>query len=400
MPQKIQIPAGATEVIIPDPVVTQAQPTFTIPTQPPVNLPPVVSISGVTKVEVPTGTTKATVRLTANATDPEARPLTIQWTGGTPASPTAAATDIEVPLGVTGIKVEVTDSGGLKASASVQVSVTAIPVGGLPKPTVYQSFDNIAAPAVKVNMPSDIGGYWETAQFSKASQMTKSTGLKYKGTASLRVELNKTDPFVSNRVRAEITQGAIQSNILTGYTNGNNDEWFGCMVYQENILPDNHPFSWLQWHQQESSGSPDLAIWQRAGYLEILHTTSATIDGGWEQNPNRAGWYVRPTPTATFPQNKWVAIVVHVKWAADKTGILEYWQDGVKVFERRNIITSYANQLHYLKLGLYCWKWPDNQDCTGGAGCDKRVIYYDEIRRWFGSSDLNADGYNIVNPLQ
>lgn len=274
------------------------------------------------------------------------------------------------------------------------------------KPNVYSSFDTVN-PTVKTMMKNDIGEPWELYQSANNNQITRST-FSYKGGGALKITLRKTDPVVSSRVRAEMTQGAVdsqQAKIMTGENTARSEEWIGFMHYQENLMADNHPFSWLQWHQQENTASPDAATWQRAGYLEILRTTSPNLNGGWEMNPSRSGWYVRATPTSIFPQNKWVAIVIHIKWSSTGQGIWEMWQDGVKVYSRRpgdagfNGITSYAGQKHYLKLGLYCWKWPDNQDCItvpgGGTNCDVRTVYYDELRRYFGS-----DGYNVVNPVR
>lgn len=366
---------------------------------PPADLAPTVNLGFDLTYTLSVGETSRIVALSATVSDENPSTVSYLWTG-TGVSASAKTQNISLAAGAYTYTLKVTDAGGKSATDNLTIIINPAPVTPPPtgvQPTVYSSFDN-ATPKVKTMMKNDIGEPWEMFQSANDAQITISRDIKFKGTGALRIKLNRTDPYVSSKVRAEMTQGAVdsqQNKLMTGENTPRPEEWIGLAVYQENFAADNHPFSWLQWHQEENTASPDAATWQRAGYLEILRTTSPNLNGGWEQNPSRAGWYVRPTPNATFPQNRWVTVVIHIKWSSTNTGVWEMWQDGVKVYDRQNVVTSYAGQRHYLKLGLYCWKWPDNQDCFGVGVCDPRVIYYDEVRRYFGSN-----GYDIVNPIR
>lgn len=53
---------------------------------------------------------------------------------------------------------------------------------------------------------------------------------------------------------------------------------------------------------------------------------------------------------------KWVSLVLHVKWAADDTGFLELWKDGVLIFQEKNHINTFNDERGvWYKTGIYDW---------------------------------------------
>jgi hypothetical protein len=53
---------------------------------------------------------------------------------------------------------------------------------------------------------------------------------------------------------------------------------------------------------------------------------------------------------------KWTFLDLHVKWAADDTGFLEFWKDGVLLFQEQNHINTFNDERGvWFKSGLYDW---------------------------------------------
>lgn len=53
---------------------------------------------------------------------------------------------------------------------------------------------------------------------------------------------------------------------------------------------------------------------------------------------------------------KWIYLVLHVKWARDDTGFLEFWKDGVLLFKERNHINTFNDERGvWFKSGVYDW---------------------------------------------
>ena len=53
---------------------------------------------------------------------------------------------------------------------------------------------------------------------------------------------------------------------------------------------------------------------------------------------------------------KWTYLDLHVKWAADDTGSLEFWKDGVLLFQEHNHINTFNDKAGvWFKNGIYSW---------------------------------------------
>lgn len=345
------------------------------------NKPPVVDAGIDWSITLP----KKSITFSPVVSDPDSTNVTTTVTKlSGPAATINGLTVDNLVVGTYIFTITATDDKG--AFSFDNVAVTVLPEVVTPPPAgtldLLGTFENLV-----VTGRDDIAldrGKLLNKQACCSHSVTKGT-IARKGTGSLRLELKRTDKAVSNRLRAEVTANS-QSGL---------EEWIGFSTFFENYAADDQPEAFFQYHQPSTQGSPPFALWLRNGYIEVLRTTSKTIDGGWEQNPNRAGWYVQLTGQK-HPINKWIDFVVHIKWSTTTTGLIEIWQDGVKVFSRMNVITDYEHigdneGANYLKIGVYKWKWPDN----GVASITNRVLYYDQLRRFYGTN-----GFDLVNPAQ
>jgi hypothetical protein len=53
---------------------------------------------------------------------------------------------------------------------------------------------------------------------------------------------------------------------------------------------------------------------------------------------------------------RWTYLDLHVKWAGDDTGFLEFWKDGVLLFQERNHINTFNDKAGvWFKNGIYSW---------------------------------------------
>ena len=53
---------------------------------------------------------------------------------------------------------------------------------------------------------------------------------------------------------------------------------------------------------------------------------------------------------------KWTFLELHVKWAGDDTGFLEFWKDGVLLFQEKDHINTFNDERGvWFKSGLYDW---------------------------------------------
>ncbi|ARO86549.1 hypothetical protein EBAPG3_001420 [Nitrosospira lacus] len=74
----------------------------------------------------------------------------------------------------------------------------------------------------------------------------------------------------------------------------------------------------------------------------------------------------------TLDTEKWTFLDLHVKWAADNTGFLEFWKDGVLLFQEENHINTF-NDEHglWFKTGTYVFPtlstWPSVTTYSSGV---------------------------------
>ena len=76
----------------------------------------------------------------------------------------------------------------------------------------------------------------------------------------------------------------------------------------------------------------------------------------------RLDYDVRELTSWTLEAERWVYLDLHVKWAGDDTGFLEFWKDGVLLFQERNHINTFNDEGGlWFKSGIYgkpSAEWP------------------------------------------
>jgi len=212
-------------------------------------------------------------------------------------------------------------------------------------------------------------GNWDNDQHC-CDYSVQQSALAREGNHSLRLEVRKTDPIVASSIRSEIT-------MINDYDQG--ERWYGFSVYLENWVDDPAGEHIFQWHPESSTGSAVLSLFTNEGMFTLVHQ-----NGGSTSSQQ----FARPV-LGPLIRDQWVDFVLHVKWAADDSGVIEIWVNGVKKYNYRGQ-TDWGGQ--YIKLGInkFCWV-----DQCGPSTTDQRVMYIDAIR--IGNEKAN---YNDVKPGQ
>ena len=187
-------------------------------------------------------------------------------------------------------------------------------------------------------------------QTATSYAITQSTNC-YSATKAARFELRDTDPKVQSGTRSEIVFPEITSL----------NRWYSFAVYfpRDGYAIDKYDEVISQWHQGGSL-TPALCLRTKNDilYLRVL--------GVWKS----LGMIVKDT---------WQSYVMHVKHAADYTGIVEIWWDGKLILTYKGAnMYKVTGDIHNpaWKLGIYKSAW----NGTATTQVKKRVIYFDNIK--------------------
>lgn len=174
------------------------------------------------------------------------------------------------------------------------------------------------------------------------------------GSKSGRFELRDTDPITSGGTRAEILF-PYQSNL---------NRWYVFSVYlpSSDWQYDSKQDVISQWHQGGGKNPSSSLRIKRDRLVYDVRTDPSnpkTIDMG------------------ALIKDKWQTFVVHIKHSHNSDGLVEIWQNGVKVvnYAGGNSYDSSFDEPRW-KLGIYKsdWNYEETTDTK------KRVLYYDDIR--------------------
>jgi polysaccharide lyase-like protein len=210
------------------------------------------------------------------------------------------------------------------------------------------------------------------------------------GRWSVRFQLDKRDPLVSQSKRAELKANRC------GYEAGDPERWYGFSIHLPDCWQDDPDSSenLAQWHQADSpdprfQGSPPLALMTRAGrwYVSMRKTS-------WNDQVSRDTDSIAISP---YKQDlgKWTDWVVHVRWSADpQAGVLQVWKNGKQypLMDAAGQDRSHGQnkfddgQGNYMKIGIYKWDWKNRPE---RSKIGSRVIYYDDLRIAAGPNRYN-----------
>ena len=196
----------------------------------------------------------------------------------------------------------------------------------------------------------DISQQWGTSYgFQVASTPV------FAGSKSGRFELRDTDPEVSSGTRSEIK--------FPEATNMN--RWYAFSAYfpSADYQYDSKAEIINQWHQG-GGVSPSIALQTR--YDRFLLETRTTPD------------VKTKTDLGAITKDKWLNFVIHIKHSNGSDGLIEIWQNGVKILTRNGGNSYKGSEFDNpkWKLGIYKDDWNGSET----TDTKKRVIYYDNIR--------------------
>ena len=213
------------------------------------------------------------------------------------------------------------------------------------------------------------------------------------GTGAVHIKLSSSDlsagcylygGFNSVCTRAEFEKW----NIATAE---GQERWVGFAMYVPSTYKDSQTsnpggVTVFQWHEQNwdscdtGSGfykSPPLLMMIRSSDKHFLirqETDSRGATQCQDQNyVNRIDWDAGPV---TY--NQWNDFVIHIKIAADNTGILQIWRNGSQIVNQSNHPTVYRNASSgtFIKWGVYNSWWGSHTP----SGSDLLETYVDDLK--------------------
>lgn len=93
---------------------------------------------------------------------------------------------------------------------------------------------------------------------------------------------------------------------------------------------------------------------------------------------------------------RWTFLDLHVKWAGNDTGFLEFWKDGTLLFQEKNHINTFNDERGvWFKSGLYDWSPSPEPVSTYFSG----VIIRDDEKVMFQSMSLVPESSISLDPL-
>lgn len=159
------------------------------------------------------------------------------------------------------------------------------------------------------------------------------------------------------------------------------ENWYSWNIYfpsqDEDLVvnkPDTEPMIVTQWHLRGGGTHPPMTL--------------AIKDGKWNFSYKWGKDFVDEKDDGVSfgdaPFNKWVNVVVHVRWSTNtgtgnesraNDGLIEVWKDGKQYLRKKNIPVGFGDSggkgWPYFKIGIYHF--------TGKAN-GKKVIYFDEVK--------------------
>lgn len=205
---------------------------------------------------------------------------------------------------------------------------------------------------------------WYNGQHCCDYSVQQTTEKVKAGSSALRLEVRNTDNVISGSIRSEITRDLDPMN---------EDRWYGFSMYLENWTDDDAGEHVFQWHPENNNGTATMALWTTGGRFTYV-TNSGTGSNIY-------------TDIGPLISNEWVDFVIHVKWAADTTGLLQVWLNSNLVIDRHNVKT--ASVPAYFKLGINKFGW-----LIQPSTVTRRILYFDEVR----IGNANAT-YNDLAPF-
>ncbi|MEH2184064.1 polysaccharide lyase [Nostoc sp.] len=193
------------------------------------------------------------------------------------------------------------------------------------------------------------------------------------GRYGARFELRRSDPDVATSKRAEAKTAfpLVQ------------EMWFNLnYLFPKNYTSEQSPEIIAQWHD-----IPDLGEhWQRPSLSLWVSNNKLHLTNRWQFKKFGDDKYDGESnyDLGNINLNRWINIVVHIRWALDDKGLIELWQDGVQKIKKVGPNRYNDDHYPYLKFGIYKYDWKIRPRIST---LNTRVLYVDDVR--IGYKDSN-----------
>jgi len=213
---------------------------------------------------------------------------------------------------------------------------------------------------------------WYHQEKSFPNSITITDSVARSGHFAMRVIIRKGDPVINNGIRAEV--------VLKPESKINIERWIGFSVLlPETFTIDPEPEIIQQWHDV-----PDLAeggVWRSPPFA--LFTQNGhwllSIRSSIKRLTNNNDLTTNNYDLGPYKNSIWTDWVFHILFSLNNDGIIEIWENGIKLKTINGPNTYNDLNGNYLKMGLYKWVWLPEKD-KGKSSTIEREIYYDDVR--------------------
>ncbi|HVW64809.1 MAG TPA: polysaccharide lyase [Nitrosospira sp.] len=160
------------------------------------------------------------------------------------------------------------------------------------------------------------------------------------------------------------TNGGYRSELNTFRDPVGSERWYSWGYYlPEAVKTAKNEVAIAQIHDtadvnESNARNPTLAVLVDGDRLELVNAFDYDRVTSPPGSPAVAGVDYERRELASWPleTNDWTYLTLHVKWAADNTGFLEFWKDGTLLFQEKNHINTFNDERGvWFKTGLYDW---------------------------------------------
>jgi hypothetical protein len=166
------------------------------------------------------------------------------------------------------------------------------------------------------------------------------------------------------------TNGGMRSEISAPKDPMGSERWYSWGYYLPAMWKDVNDSNIIsQIHDTPDQGEsglrrPTLAVAVKDDKVSLINVFDYDRITSSSNTPPvaRVDYEVRELTSWALETERWVHLDLHVKWAGDDTGFLEFWKDGVLLFQERHHINTFNDEGGlWFKSGIYgqpSREWP------------------------------------------
>ncbi len=237
---------------------------------------------------------------------------------------------------------------------------------------------------------------WDSIERCYTSYISPNNSFVKQGGQSVRFYSSVVDTLNCNLVRSQL--------VFFDTTATNYERWYGMSIF----LGAGYPLQYdgvenfFQIFRIGTESNPPLSLayygyaqgvnslWPSGEYIALVKHLNSP-DSVVPQSPMTI--YINPLKN--IQRNKWIDIVMRVKWANDTTGRIRVWVDGELRYSYNGVTNHSPN---YVRLGIDKWDWRLKWNVSS---TQTRELFVDEFRIGNQLSTYNdvAPGSNSALPI-